>query len=118
MKRDMDTIRHILLVASQADGPLNAVDGVQQQDFYDAIVLLEEAGLAKATTREQSGVAKMAILFRLTWDGHELADSLRDDTLWKKAKDVVLKPSGSWSVGVLRDFAKAEITRGLADWIK
>ncbi|HHW2142459.1 TPA: hypothetical protein ACUT66_006159, partial [Pseudomonas aeruginosa] len=36
-----------------------------------------------------------------------------EDTLWKKAKDVILKPSASWSFGLLREYLKTEMARKL-----
>ena len=31
-------------------------------------------------------------------------------SLWRKAKDNVLKPAGSWTFGVLLEYLKSEIT--------
>lgn len=110
MKRDMDVIRQIVLAARDANGPLNGVDGMEPAVFYNHVVLLEEAGLVKAAVREQHGEAKMAILFRLTWAGQDFAQAIVEDTLWRKAKETVIKPAGSWTFGVLLDYLKTEIT--------
>lgn len=74
---------------------------------------LEEAGLVGAAVQvvQQRGTA--ALVWRLTWAGHEFADAISSDTLWRKAKDSVIKPTGSWTFGVLLDYLKSEIARGL-----
>jgi hypothetical protein len=34
---------------------------------------------------------------------------MRDDTIWKKAKEQVLKPGASWSFEILKEWAKHEL---------
>ncbi|HCT9956223.1 TPA: DUF2513 domain-containing protein, partial [Pseudomonas aeruginosa] len=59
------------------------------------------------------GYPASAQLWRLTWEGFDFAATIREDTLWKKAKDVILKPSASWSFGLLREYLKTEMARKL-----
>jgi hypothetical protein len=33
---------------------------------------------------------------------------MRDDTVWKKAKEHVLKPGASWTFDILKEWLKAE----------
>lgn len=116
MKRDMDLIRKIVLAT--ADLPygktLNQLEGVSAEEFVTHVVWLAEAGLVEAKAQAGSGsFAKYAIVQRLTWSGCEFADAIRDDTLWAKAKAVMLKPTMSFTFEVLRDWLKAEIAQGL-----
>lgn len=74
---------------------------------------MKEAGLVDAVIQEYMGGDTLAIVRRLTWDGCEFADAIRSDTLWKKAKDNVMKPSMSFTFDVLKDWLKSEITQGL-----
>lgn len=112
MKRDMDVIRKIVLAVSDAPSFVNSVEGVSKEDFAAHAQLLEEAGLIRAAIQGQGNrVAEVAVIYRLTWDGQDFADSITDDTLWKKAKENVFKPSASWTFGVLREYLKMEITR-------
>ena len=53
------------------------------------------------------------LLERLTWEGHDFADSIADDTLWKKAKEKVIKPSASWTFAILGEYLKFEIKHRL-----
>lgn len=109
MKRDMDVIRQILLAARDADEPLGEVGGIDKQTFCNHVVLLEEAGLVKAIVREQHGQALHAMILRLTWEGQDFADAVKDDSLWRKARDQVIKPAGSWTFGILVEYLRAEI---------
>jgi hypothetical protein len=47
----------------------------------------------------------------LTWDGHEFLDAMRDDTLWKRAKEKFIKPGASWTAKAVFEYLKLEITR-------
>ncbi len=110
MHRDMDIIRKIVLAVREAPSVVNSVDGVSTDDFAHHAQLLEEAGLVIAAI--QGGgkqIAKAVVIFRLTWSGQDFADSIIDDTLWKKAKDNVIKPSASWTFGILLEYIKVEI---------
>ncbi|MCY1562785.1 hypothetical protein D9M68_1002340 [compost metagenome] len=49
----------------------------------------------------------------MTWAGCEFADAIRNDTLWNKAKDKVIKPGMSFTFEVLTTWLKAEIQHGL-----
>nr|WP_291585825.1 DUF2513 domain-containing protein [Comamonas sp. UBA7528] len=115
MKRDMDLIRRIALeVESQDVGEdLSGIDGVEEEVFALHVMWMKEAGLVDAVIQEYMGGETLALVRRLTWDGCEFADAIRSDTLWKKAKDNVMKPSMSFTFDVLKDWLKTEITQGL-----
>ncbi|MDH0958965.1 DUF2513 domain-containing protein [Pseudomonas chengduensis] len=110
MKRDMDVIRQLVLRLE--DGYLNKLDGVEAPVYLYHAQLLIEAGLAEgALAAPNRGVPTAALLWRLTWLGHDFADAIRNDTIWNSAKEKVIKPSASWTFGVLLDFLKLEIRR-------
>jgi hypothetical protein len=109
MKRDMDLIRKILLAVELIESPRGA--GPLRFDDYDDVdvsyhvMLLHEAGLIRA--RDDSGHGDFVWdPIRLTWAGHEFLDAARSETLWNKAKGLVLK-SGS---GLLFDVLKPLLT--------
>lgn len=116
MKRDMNLIRRIVLAT--ADLPpfknLSGLEGVPESEFVMHAEWLKEAGLVAATTRvgHSESEAQFAFIFRLTWAGCEFADAIRDDTLWKKAQDKVIKPGISFTFDVFKDWLKAEIAQG------
>lgn len=115
MDRDMDTIRKIVLAVKAANGHITRVDGVTQEVFAYHAALLQEAGLAKCHIEEDSdspsAIPSIAVIWRLTWAGHDFADSIKDENLWDKAKTNVLKPAASWTFGVLLEYLKQEILR-------
>lgn len=117
MQRDMDLIRRIALATTSLESgeALEELDGVDPASFAMHVIWMEEAGLVRAITQEPLGAddEPYGVVLRLTWAGCEFADAVRSDTLWKKARDKVLMPSGSWTFGVLLDWLKAEIREGL-----
>jgi hypothetical protein len=40
---------------------------------------------------------------RLTWEGHEFLDAARKDSLWQKAKALVLEKTGGASLELIKD---------------
>jgi len=115
MKRDMDIVRRITLAATELPPGkwLEEIDGVDTTVFSEHVVLMQEAGLVDATVTEYGDAGTEMAIRRLTWDGQEFADQIRSDTLWRKAKESVIKPSASFSFSLLREWLKAEISKGL-----
>ena len=112
MKRDMDIVRTIALAVADSDtAPLNGIDGIDEANFARHAQWMQEAGLVQAALLPQNSKqpAHTAMIWRLTWDGCEFADAVRNDTLWRKAKEMVLKPSASWTFGVLTDWLKGQL---------
>lgn len=115
MKRDMDVIRQIALETSKLKygEVLESLDGVEPVTFAMHAIWMKEAGLITASIQEfLSGEPPDAHIFRLTWDGCEFADSVRSDTLWRKAKESVIKPSTSFTFGLLKEWLSTEIREG------
>lgn len=116
MKRNMDIVRQIILAT--ADMPygekLQSIDGISEDEFVTHVIWLQESGLIVANAQDGTGsMAQYAIVSRLTWDGCEFADAVLDDTLWKKAKESVIKPGLSFTFDVLKEWLKTEIVNGL-----
>ena len=114
MHRDMDIIRQIVLAVRDAPGAISRIDGIDDKTYLVHAQLVVEAELVEGRVMRSGitpGVPGAVMLMRLTWVGHDFADSIVDDTLWKKAKDNVLKPSASWTFGILVEYLKAEIKR-------
>ncbi len=117
MKRDMDLIRRIALeVADMEHGYVldGLEDGTSKADFAMHVIWMVEADLITANVQEyMSGEPAKVQVKRLTWAGCEFVDAIRDDTLWNKAKENVMKPTMSFTFGIVKDWLKAEITQGL-----
>lgn len=113
MKRDMDLIRQMVLQVRNSNGSVSSMPGVDQEVFMEHVQLLQEAGLVDAAIQVVQHRVRAAIIWRLTWAGQDFASAIAEDTLWRKAKENVIKPMGSWTFGVLLDYLKGEIARGL-----
>lgn len=114
MNRDMDIVRRIALATAEL-GPgeqLQQLEDIDPDTFAIHVVWMKEAGLIHAITEEVIDGSFFAIVLRLTWDGCEFADAVRDDTLWRKAKENVLKPSASFTFRTLGEWLKTEILQG------
>ena len=114
MRRDMDIIRQIVLAVRDSDGVVRGLEGVDFEVYAEHVRLLDEAGLVDAsiqTVPQRKVIA--ALVWRLTWAGQDFADAISSDTLWRKAKDTVIKPAGSWTFDVLKEWLKSEISQGL-----
>ena len=110
MKRDMDLIRTILQ-RIESDQDLT-IEGYGSEEILYHIALLKDAGFIDASLATgESGQIVGAAVQRLTWDGHGFLDAARDDTLWRKAREHVLKPAASWTFSLLMEWLKQEAHR-------
>jgi len=94
MKRDLDLIRKILFKVEEKADPTPEfdlkIDDYPQEIINYHIVLMNEAGLLIGGAEELSdGSYVIAYVSRLTWEGHEFLDSIRDISLWNKAKNLI-----------------------------
>lgn len=116
MRRDMDVIRSIVLAVSDATGPVKSVDGVPDADFIFHAQLLDEAGFVEAAIMSNGKrPATDAMIWRLTWAGHEFADSVRDSKVWSKTKEAA-SAGGGFTVDLLKDLAKGFIKKQIEEY--
>jgi hypothetical protein len=112
MKRDLDYIRELLL-AIEADSRLDGTGLVHFAPSSDSgrsceelayhLTLLIEAGFLKG---EPTG--QIPMISRLTWDGHEFLDDIRDPEIWGKTKERAKTVAGL-GLQFVWEIAKAEI---------
>ncbi len=108
MKRDMDLIREILLQVERREPkqPLEVkIEGRDRQEIVGHVRLLQEARFVEATFTG----GPTAMVHRLTWDGHEFLDSVRDPTVWAKVTKRLKKVGGFASVDVIKTLGIAVI---------
>ncbi len=102
MKRDMDLIREILLEVEKCPslgGCRIEIPGHSQEEGYYNAQLAQEAGLIDA--RFVPGSTDFHV-FRLTYAGHEFLEAARNDTLWTKAKETVIRNTGALTLEGLK----------------
>ncbi len=121
MKRDFELIRIILSdIANQpAEEPYTSIENIKGYDpatIYGHIELLIDAGLINGKVVRVISVPKMVNINDLTWKGHDFLDATKDETIWNKAKESVLKPTASMTYSVLLSWLekKAKETLGFA----
>ena len=97
MERDMDMVRNILIAVEEHPDPDGwapvAIDGVDAQVISYHVKLLNQAGLLEADDLSTSNFEWKPV--SLTWHGHEFLDSVRDDSHWAEAKEVLSRLGNS-----------------------
>lgn len=121
MKRDMDLIRDQLLQIEQLDTgsgddvELN-VGEAAPAFFHGHLRLLKEGGLIDAHEVPDDEDDFMHYLpIRLTWDGHDFLDVIRDPEVWAKTKQGanVVK---SWSLDTIKEIGKGLVKKQIEDF--
>lgn len=116
MKRDMDLIRRIAIETAElpAGHVMTGLEDVEQWAFAEHVAWMQEAGLLDADLIrfKSRGDAPKVNVRRLTWDGCEFLDAVRSDTIWKKAKESVIKPTASFTFGLLKEWLANELRNG------
>jgi hypothetical protein len=113
MKRDMEVIRSILL-AVEADtfkyGGLVRIPGVPDSICAHHIALIFDAGLAEGRLIKTDSVGIVGgSIDRLTSAGHDFCDGIRQDVIWVKAKEKILKPGASYGLSILIEYVKLQV---------
>jgi hypothetical protein len=80
--------------------------GIERSHLDYHLKLLVEAKLIEAV--EKPGTAYGWYVRRLTCDGHEFLDTIRDPEIWAKTK-AGASASGAWSIGLLKDIGAAYV---------
>ena len=99
MKRDWDVIREVLLKVEESSGDKE----ISSEEFPEPkralvaynMLLLKEAGLVDGGGRDSSMGPPFAFVNRMKWEGHELLDTIRNDTAWKRIKATEGEERGS-----------------------
>jgi hypothetical protein len=105
MKRDMDLIRKILTDLEECpyDGSFHDihVPGHSDDEISYHVLLMHEAELIEGIDLSTfDGTCWRPK--RLTYAGHEFLDAARSDTIWAKAKDNVIKTTGTLTLEALK----------------
>jgi len=109
MRRDSNLIRAILL-AVEADAHcevlrLPRIDGYSHEAVHFHVHLMVEKGFIQ-TPFEQRNIRQPWVCLRLTWEGYDFLENIRDPVVWREVKKAAGK-IGSWSIETLAAIAKA-----------
>jgi len=91
VKRDWDCIRAILIALDDKGDTVSAVrpeniNGFDSDTVSYNIRLLIDARLIDGTCIKPTDGSLRCLAFEMKWDGHELLDRMRSDTLWNRIK--------------------------------
>jgi hypothetical protein len=115
MKRDIDIIRQILLNVEDDKYSLGEpvrLPGVPDEVCAHHVALILDAGLAVGHLHRTDSYGIVAAdIERLTSPGHDFCDGIRQDTIWHKAKEHIIKPGASYGLSVLVEWVKVEVHR-------
>lgn len=119
MKRDMDLVRSILLAfendGSRRHGKTILAELADDDQINMHLDLLEDAGFLEAKVfRPVKGGVSIHSGWRVTWEGHEFIEKIRDPEIWKKTKAGASKV-GSWSIKLMSDIASGIIKAKAAE---
>jgi hypothetical protein len=114
MKRDFDLIRRLMkdienMPAGKRYTDISYLTEYDPDTVYAHIALLLEAGLIEGKTVNLMRGIGGVMIDGLTWDGHDFLDAAKDDTIWSKAKETVLKPTAAITFELLRDWLKMKV---------
>lgn len=109
MKRDLDLIRNILFAIEDSNSidatlTLNSLANLYSdlEIILYHVFLLNDAGLIIGIIDETAPYISIA---RLTNDGHDYLDTIRDDSIWNQTKNALSNISGSASLEVVKVIA-------------
>ncbi|MBG1233984.1 DUF2513 domain-containing protein [Aestuariivirga litoralis] len=116
MKRDMDLIRDLLLeIEKNDDGSGHVVKveapGHARTEVVEHLFMLAEAGMIDVLDAS-SHDGRDVMVMRMTWNGHEFLDTIRDPAIWRNTKDRA-KSVASVGIGFIWEIAKAEMKKQL-----
>lgn len=123
MKRDMDLIRELLLrleafpmergavVFISPDDEDIAVEGYNGDQIDYHLSLIREAGLVENVDANPiDGIA----FRRLSWQGHDYLDSIRDPEVWAKTKKGALA-AGGFTFELVKDLARGFLKKQIEE---
>ena len=108
MKRDMNTIRDILLKIEET--PRERLDylepptGCSYTKMTEHLIMLDDAGFIEgeliATFQE-----RRYLVHNITWDGHDYLETIRNPEVWKKVQEKLKPVGGDFAVEVVKELA-------------
>lgn len=121
----MELIRKILFTIEEKYvdtgliGSELTIDGYDMKTIAYHCAILHDAGLiANCNLKYASDELYFFSVGRLTWDGHELLDKIKSDTVWNKTKDTITKKGIPFVLDAVKEIATAITTAMIQSAIK
>lgn len=120
MKRDWEVIRHILITLEERD-PRSG--GLQLKDFpeedkhtysYHAQLLIAQQLVHGHLSQmiHNHSIATNFYLERLTWEGHDLLDTIRSRPVWERIKTISMEKGVELTFDSIKGLSKVAL-----DWV-
>jgi hypothetical protein len=93
MKRSWDVIRNLLIKIEEQPGPRFELypkdfSPIDEECAAYHMLLLHKAGMIEGIPRDMMGAPLSFIATGMTWEGHELLDSIKSNNLWLKVREM------------------------------
>lgn len=114
MTRDMDLVRKILVAVEARNERFRfselTIDGYEPSEVSGHLEILAEAGYVEIENQTSMDTSYRKFSpKRLTWDGHEFLDSVRNDSVWTEVKKKVTSQGGALPLEVIKALAIAAL---------
>lgn len=120
MKRDMDLVRKILFDLGDSEFYSNMgyprIEGYSEDQIKHHVFIMKDAGLLIFTEgkKVEGFFSKTEDLdLRLTWEGHEFLEKVRDEKLWKSIVKTTKKKTGGLSFDILKAILIATLKKAV-----
>ena len=111
MKRNMDLIRTLLLEIEKNHDGSGQLVGIETDgnspEVVEHLFMLKEAGLIQGQDASHLS-GRDFLVQRMTWNGHDFLDTVRDPEIWKKTKEGA-EIAKSYSFDLLKALGKGLI---------
>ena len=123
MRLDPDLIKKILSVLeeTEVDAPnayldsLNKIEGYSEDQVIYHVRQLISGGYIDGEVIDSIGRQGSGLFIRrLSWEGHQFVENSRNDSLWKRSKEIVLSKVGGVSIDVLAETLKRLVENALS----
>ena len=111
MKRNWDVIREVLIRFEEKPSKERALqldawsEDIQPEVSYNVDILLDGGLLdGKMLPTLDPGPINF-LVFRLTWQGHEFLDAIKNDTVWNKTKESFVSKGLSMTFELVKSVA-------------
>jgi len=111
MNRDFDLVRKLLIFFRDKEGPepvkVPPIEGYSETNIKYHCVLLYDAEMLRCepVTSNTSDRVIEVLPFELTWDGHEFADKILNETVWNRIREKIAASGGALAFSVIRQLA-------------
>lgn len=115
MRRNLEIIRSIMLNVEDDKYPYGAsvrIDGLDSIICAHHVALILDAGLAEGRLIKTDEVGIVAgQIDRLTSLGHDFCEGIRQDTIWNKVKEKIIKPGAAYTISAVIEMVKISVQK-------